>query len=81
MGRFGPQDHLPVSPELLRELCVLAPRDFPGGAGMRFPRPSVLVPRGRVVGERVMKGNPPVPGRSPKPFCGEARSPPVFHRP
>lgn len=51
--------------------------DFPGSP---FASPVFSHAEGWGRGRRG-KGFPPVPDRSPKPFCEEARSPPAFRRP
>ena len=79
----------PRHPRPCPELCVLAQSNFPGGAGVHFPWPSILTPQGGEVREERLalegrgggEGLPPAPSRSPMPFCGEARSPPAFRRP
>lgn len=43
VGRFGPRDYrILVTPGPCPELCVLAQSNFPGGAGVHFPWPSIL---------------------------------------
>lgn len=52
VGQLGSQDYgILVTPWPCPELCVLAQSNFPGGAGVHFPWPSILTPQGGEVRE------------------------------